>query len=235
MLCFVPLLLSGRTDLVIVGAGAQAWLGTAINMPHFMASYRLVYRDRASILKHRWASMYIPALLLTCVSAGTVGSANLALPGDRAGHDLEFVPGVALHGAGVGNDGVTCVAFRHDLGAARAAARAPEPQDTARVAGHVVLYRASQLRNPAAIEPLYKVAIAASAVAFVLGLTAFAMVKRRTGQLPPLKSLVAWLAHVRVVCHDVARSQGHLLDPDCARPPVSRVPHPGGDQPDDRP
>src|SRR5436305_2170001 len=64
LIVLVPLLLSGRTDLVLIGAGAQAWLGTAINMPHFMASYRLVYRSRASILQHKWASIYIPTILL---------------------------------------------------------------------------------------------------------------------------------------------------------------------------
>src|SRR5436309_9142770 len=64
LIVFVPLLLSGRSDLVLIGAGAQAWLATAINMPHFMASYRLVYRSREMILRHKWASIYVPTLLL---------------------------------------------------------------------------------------------------------------------------------------------------------------------------
>lgn len=64
ILLLVPLILSGRTDLVIVGVGAQAWIATTINMPHFMASYRLVYRDKATILKHKWASIGVPVLLL---------------------------------------------------------------------------------------------------------------------------------------------------------------------------
>ena len=63
LIVFVPLLLSGRTDLVWIGAGAQAWIATLINMPHFMASYRVVYRDRAMIMKHKWATIYIPAIL----------------------------------------------------------------------------------------------------------------------------------------------------------------------------
>src|SRR4051812_35426850 len=67
LIVFVPLLLSGRTDLVLIGVGAQAWIATAINMPPFMASYRLVYRSRASILRHRWASIYVPAILLLYV------------------------------------------------------------------------------------------------------------------------------------------------------------------------
>src|ERR1044072_9368620 len=64
LIVFVPMLLSGRTDLLIVGAGAQAFLATAINMPHFMASYRLVYRNRETMLKHKWASIYVPSILV---------------------------------------------------------------------------------------------------------------------------------------------------------------------------
>src|SRR3954464_6582618 len=67
LLFFVPLLLSGRRDLVLVGVGAQAWLATVINMPHFMASYRLGYRRRAAIMRHKWASIYVPAILLAYI------------------------------------------------------------------------------------------------------------------------------------------------------------------------
>src|ERR671927_1234543 len=51
LIVFVPLLLSGRSDLVLIGAGAQAWVATLINMPHFMASYRLVYRSPETVLR----------------------------------------------------------------------------------------------------------------------------------------------------------------------------------------
>src|SRR6185436_15071678 len=64
LIVFVPLLLSGRSDLVLIGAGAQAWVATMINMPHFMASYRMIYRSREMILRHKWASIYVPAILL---------------------------------------------------------------------------------------------------------------------------------------------------------------------------
>src|SRR5437764_12084869 len=64
LIVFVPLLLSGRTDLVMIGAGAQAWLAATINMPHFMASYRIVYRSKEMILKHKWASIFVPAILV---------------------------------------------------------------------------------------------------------------------------------------------------------------------------
>src|SRR5579884_3651529 len=64
LIVFVPLLLSGRTDLVMVGAGVQAWLAATINMPHFMASYRIIYRSKEMILKHKWASLFVPAILV---------------------------------------------------------------------------------------------------------------------------------------------------------------------------
>src|SRR5688500_20090423 len=67
VIVFLPLLLSGRSDLVLIGAGAQAWVATLINMPHFMASYRMVYRSREMILRHKWASMYVPAILLVYI------------------------------------------------------------------------------------------------------------------------------------------------------------------------
>src|SRR5688572_18178317 len=67
LIVFVPLLLSGRTDLVLIGAGAQSMIAGIINMPHFMASYRIVYRDRASILKHKWASIYVPVILIAYI------------------------------------------------------------------------------------------------------------------------------------------------------------------------
>ena len=67
LIVFIPLLLSGRSDLVLIGAGAQAWLATVINMPHFMASYRIVYRSRAMIMAHKWAAIYVPAILFAYV------------------------------------------------------------------------------------------------------------------------------------------------------------------------
>src|SRR5262245_11350714 len=68
LLVFVLLLASGRSDLVLIGAGAQAWIATLVNMPHFMASYRLVYRSREMILRHKWASIYVPAILLAYIA-----------------------------------------------------------------------------------------------------------------------------------------------------------------------
>ena len=68
ILLLVPLLLSGRADLVLVGVGVHAWAAALVNMPHFMASYRLIYRNRATIAAHRWAALYVPLILVAYIA-----------------------------------------------------------------------------------------------------------------------------------------------------------------------
>src|SRR5262245_31789535 len=63
LVLFVPLILSGRKDLILVSPGAQAAIAALVNMPHFLASYRMVYRSKDMILRHKWASIYIPLIL----------------------------------------------------------------------------------------------------------------------------------------------------------------------------
>lgn len=66
MIVLVPLLFSGR-DLDFVTVGALAWVQIIVNYAHFMASYRIVYRDKATILKHKWATIRVPLMLLACL------------------------------------------------------------------------------------------------------------------------------------------------------------------------
>jgi hypothetical protein len=192
LLVFVPLLLSGRRDLVLVSPGVQAWLATLINMPHFMASYRLVYASRSSMMKHKWASMYVPAILLayigvTLLSADaspvlviilvTVSSAYLAW------HYTGQVWGMMASFAyleGMSFDKRERFLVRTGL--------------RILLAWHLSWFLYTQLRNPGAVRPLYLALSLGTAVAFGLGLAGLIRMKRRTGKLPPTRSLVAWLA-----------------------------------------
>jgi hypothetical protein len=192
LLVFVPLLLSGRTDLVLVGAGAQAWIGAMINMPHFMASYRIIYRSKAMILAHRWASIYVPILLLLFAAAAlweapqsnalvivyvSVASAYLAW------HYTGQVWGMMASYAYL--DGVRF-----------------EPRERLLVrtslrillAWHVTWFLYTQLRDPSRVRPAYALVSAGTAVAFALGAAGLWRMWRRTGALPPARALVAWLA-----------------------------------------
>ena len=192
MLVFVPLLLSGRSDLLLIGAGAQAWVATAINMPHFMASYRLVYRDRQTMLQHRWASIYIPILLLIAVSAAileaqystagvviiiTVASAYLAW------HYTGQVWGMMASYAWL--EGVSFTASERRL--IRSSLRIL-------LVWHVTWFLYTQLRDPTKLRPAYLLISGGTVIALALGATGLVRMWRRTGVLPPARTLIAWVA-----------------------------------------
>jgi hypothetical protein len=192
LIVFVPLLLSGRTDLVLIGAGAQAWIAATINMPHFMASYRLVYRSRDMILKHKWASIYVPAILLAyIVLALIVAQSSPALvivlvavsSGYLAWHYTGQVWGMMASYSFL--DGTRFEASERLL--IRTGLRIL-------LAWQVVWFLYTQLRDPSRVRPLYLLISAGTVVAFVLGAIGIARVRARTGRFPPARALVAWLA-----------------------------------------
>ena len=192
MVVFLPLLLSGRSDLLLIGAGAQAWVATAINMPHFMASYAIVYRSRESILKHRWASLYIPAILLVAIALAiweaqrspvgviiiiSVASAYLAW------HYTGQVWGMMASYAYL--DGQSFDKSERFL--VRTSLRIL-------LVWHVTWFLYTQLRDPSAVRPVYLLVSAGTLVALVVGATGLAKMYRRTGRVPPARALVAWVA-----------------------------------------
>jgi hypothetical protein len=192
LIVFVPLLASGRSDLVIVGAGAQAWLATLINMPHFMASYRLVYRSREMILRHKWASIYVPSILLAYIVVAlweaqqspalvviliSVSSAYLAW--HYTGQVWGMMASYAYLG-GAGFEKVERTLIRSGL--------------RILLAWHVTWFFYTQLRDPARVRPIYVMVSAGTVVAFALGLAGIIRMRRRTGKFPPARALAAWLA-----------------------------------------
>lgn len=192
LIVFVPMLLSGRTDLVLIGAGAQAFLATAINMPHFMASYRLVYRSRASIMKHKWASIYVPSILVVysaialwetqssrALFAILIAVSSAYLAWHYTGQVWGMMASYAYLG-GVRFEPIERTLIRTGL--------------RILLAWHVTWFLYTQLMNPDRIRPVYALVSAGTAIAFVLGAIGIARMWRRTGKMPPLHALVAWLA-----------------------------------------
>ena len=192
LIVFVPLLLTGRSDLVFIGAGAQAWVATVINMPHFMASYRLVYRSRETIMKHKWASMYVPAILIAYILVAvwytqyspvlviiliSVASAYLAW------HYTGQVWGMMASYAYL--DGTKFEPSERFL--VRTGLRIL-------LAWHVAWFLYTQLRDPTMVRPAYLLLSGGTVIAFGLGLTGLVKMRKRTGKMPPARALVAWLA-----------------------------------------
>lgn len=192
LLAFVPLLLSGRRDLLIASVGVQAAITAVINMPHFMASYRIIYRSRDMILRHKWASIYVPAILAAYIVAAvweaqastvlvtilvTVSGAYLAW------HYTGQAWGMMASYAALGGTSFDKTERRMIRGSLRVL-----------LAWHVTWFFFTHLRDPGAIRPAYLLISVLSAGAFVLGAAGLARMARRTGRLPPARSVVAWLA-----------------------------------------
>jgi hypothetical protein len=192
LIVFVPLLLSGRSDLLLIGAGAQAWVATAINMPHFMASYRMVYRSRDMILRHKWASIYVPAILL----------AYLVLAVWEAQRSpvlviiLIAVSSIYLAWHYTGQVWGMMASYAY-LDGARF-----DPQERFLIrtslrillVWHVTWFLYTQLKDPSAVRPAYILVSLGSVAALGLGAIGIAKMRRRTGKLPPARALVAWIA-----------------------------------------
>ena len=190
LIVFVPLLLSGRTDLVFIGVGAQAWIATLINMPHFMASYRIVYRSRDMILRHKWATIYVPAIMLVYMA--------LALA-DRS-HALVTIfvsvssAYLAWHYTGQVWGMMASYAYLSGTSFDKTERLLVRTSLRILLAWLVIWFLYTQLRDPSTVRPLYYLISAGTVAAFVVGLVGLARMRRRTGKLPPARALVAWIA-----------------------------------------
>ena len=192
LIVFVPLLLTGRSDLVLIGAGAQAWLAAAINMPHFMASYRLVYRDRASILQHKWASIYVPVILLIYAAvavweakySGVLVIIFIAVSsGYLAWHYTGQVWGMMASYSYLDGNGFD----KRERFLIRTGLRIL-------LVWHVTWFLYTQLENPSRVRAAYVAVSVGTIAAFLLGTIGLAKLWRRTGRLPSTRALVAWVA-----------------------------------------
>jgi hypothetical protein len=192
VIVFLPLLLSGRSDLVLIGVGAQAWLATAINMPHFMASYRLVYRSRASIMRHKWASIYIPAILIAYIV--------LALWEAQTSDVLVIVlitvssAYLAWHYTGQVWGMMASYTYLEGLSYEKRERFLIRTGLRILLVWHLTWFLYTQLRNPAPVAPLYALISAGTVVAFILGSVGIWRMRKRTGKWPPARALTAYVA-----------------------------------------
>ncbi len=192
LLVFLPLLLTGQTALLVAGAGIQAFVGTVINMPHFMASYRIVYRSKEMILKHKWATIFVPAIMVVYLAFAIVESQRdpwmlivfgWVASGYLAWHYTGQAWGMMAsysHLAGRPFDATERLLIRGSL--------------RILLAFHVAWAAVGALRDPTPVMPFYRILGWASVGGFVLGAYGLVRMWRRTGALPATNSLVAWLA-----------------------------------------
>ena len=193
LLLLLPLLLSGRADLVIVGLGMQAWIAALVNMPHFMASYRLVYRNRETINAHRWAAIYVPLILIAYIAFAVWQSRET----DLYVSILMTVQGayLAWHYTGQAWGMMATYTYLDGRSFQQAERRLIRGGLYLLLAWHVAWFFRwgfGETRFGPLLESLYFILSVLSAVALVAGLVGLAMMKARTGRFPPARALIAW-------------------------------------------
>ncbi|MEO8449671.1 MAG: hypothetical protein ABI647_07780 [Gemmatimonadota bacterium] len=191
ILLFVPLLVFGGTNLAVFSPAVQGWIGVFLNMPHFMASYRMIYRSRDTIRAHRWAAIYVPILLIAYMAFAVAVS-------DR--HDewlsaLFIVQGVYLAWHYTGQAWGMVVTFTRIEGAPLAPIERTLIQWGLRTLTlwQVVWFLHWRLWNGSTVS-LFEIVTVAMAIPLAMGAIGFALYRGRTGRNPPLKSLVAWIS-----------------------------------------
>jgi len=193
LLLLLPLLLSGRADLVIVGVGMQAWIAALVNMPHFMASYRLVYRNRETINAHRWAAIYVPLILIAYIAFAVWQSRET----DLYVSILMTLQGgyLAWHYTGQAWGMMATYTYLDGRSFQTVERRLVRGGLYLLLAWHVAWFFRwgfGETRFGPLLESLYFILSVLSAVALVAGLVGLAMMKARTGRFPPARALIAW-------------------------------------------
>jgi len=193
LLLLLPLLLSGRADLVIVGVGMQAWIAALVNMPHFMASYRLVYRNRETINAHRWAAIYVPLILIAYIAFAVWQSRET----DLYVSILMTLQGgyLAWHYTGQAWGMMATYTYLDGRSFQTVERRLVRSGLYLLLAWHVAWFFRwgfGETRFGPLLESLYFILSVLSVVALVAGLVGLAMMKARTGRFPPARALIAW-------------------------------------------
>jgi hypothetical protein len=191
LVLLLPLLLSGRADLVIVGVGIQAWITALVNMPHFMASYRMIYRSKAIALEHRWAAFYVPALLLAFIGFAVVMSRTT----DFYVTILMTVQGgyLAWHYTGQAWGMMATYAWMDGRPFGATERRLVRGGLYILLVWHVVWFFHHGFPEWQ-LGGVYDAVTLLSAVALAGGLLGFGLMYARTGRMPPGRALIAWAA-----------------------------------------
>lgn len=192
LLILVPLLVTGRGDLLLVSGGVAAWLTALINMPHFLASYRMVYRTRDTIRAHPWAAIYVPAVILLCSVGAVIASRWTDFPISM----LLTAQSAYLAWHYTGQAWGMTATYSYLDGASF------NPVERKLIRGglyillvwHVTWFFHLAWDKQIDLTPLYEVVTLAMALALAMGLVGFCLYGFRTRRLPGVRTLIPWLA-----------------------------------------
>ena len=198
IIVLIPLLLSGREDLAFINIGAVLWAQALINYSHFMASYRIIYRSREMIARHRWAAIWVPLIMLVFIVI-----ALAVAPATEALVLAFFVVGSAyLAWHYTGQVWGMMASFSYLEGVRFEPGERFLVRASLRImlAWHVCWFLNFWLSHTELVTLvelaalLYQLASYATILAFLLGGLGLIRMRLRIGRFPPSRALVAWFA-----------------------------------------
>ncbi len=186
-----PLIASRRLEAEVL------WLSALLNMPHFFASYWLVYRSREMVLRHRWASIYLPALVAVwCITSVGLSAAGIS----QLGIHLVFYASAAYlawHYTGQAWGMMVSFSILDGVPFSEGERRWLRTSLRILLAWHVVWVLHLQTEFRALQEIMttaYPILTAGIGVSFAIGATGLIRMRRRIGRWPPARILVPWIA-----------------------------------------
>jgi hypothetical protein len=198
ILVIVPLLLSGREDLGFLSVGLIVWAQYLLNYSHFMASYRLIYRDRETMFAHKWAAFGIPALLIgySIIAFGLAQNGQLQMMGILVGIASAYL---AWHYTGQAWGMMASYSYLAGIRFEKVERLLVRGSLRVLLVWHVVWFARTwfgqtRLSEPFWLLPLYQAAGVAAVLALGVGAAGLGRIWFRTGRLPPARALVAWFA-----------------------------------------
>lgn len=192
IIVLVPLLLSGAA-LSVQTLSIVLWPQVIVNYAHFMASYRIVYRDREMIMRHKWATIWVPLIMIACLIAAIVEV--------QAGSRLLLIAFFAVASGYLawhytGQAWGMMVSFNHLHGARFDRTEYWLIRGGLRIllCWHLAWFLHTTLTNPDQVAFIYQVASAATIVAAVMGIAGLVRMTIRTGKAPAFLVVVAWVS-----------------------------------------
>lgn len=212
---FVYAWLHPNEELFTEGVSLQTAiiLGFVINFPHFMASYRLLYRSRDQVVQHKWASTYVPLILAVLVIAAFLTpDRTLDVPEVANGSIVEVITLLAAvllawHYTGQGWGMTASFAFIAGIRMEPLERRLIRSGYLSLLVFHLawaalisiqdpklILFRSLFSDHVTSIVIVYNISATVALLTIPLGLAGFFRIWQRTGIVPPWRAIAPWVA-----------------------------------------
>lgn len=193
------------------------WLTVLLNNPHFMSSYRLLYRSREQVLRYRWSSMYMPLLLLAAAGFCLLGQMQVMTTGGRLSQlsdiTLQVLGAVAAlylawHYNGQAWGMTASFLYMAGIRVTQYERRCIRSAYWSLTAFHVIWSLSLFLRGHETLEQIKDAVFVLSLLMIPVGIHGFRCAARRTKKRIPLPALLPWVAiyfwYALVYVHDYA-------------------------------